>query len=203
MIFLWNRLELCWNRTEDIQFDQFRPVCQTKNVLNMALRGQTLANKAENIIWPHKSAQRAYFRLEKGPTWCARMPPVAYYPVVPAVVGTTSNSDMTVFEASGGCRGKGGWVVFVIFVYASVIYCNVYIAQPHKFNRPCVAGAVLQTALLLIDWLIESSFPPNLQNTINSKPKRLGSWNFERMIIPHQVSGVRCQVSGVRCQGWC
>ena len=31
-----------------------------------------------------------------------------YYPVVPAVVGTTSNSDMTGFEASGGCRGKGG-----------------------------------------------------------------------------------------------
>ena len=32
----------------------------------------------------------------------------AYYPVVPAFVGTTSNSDMTGFEASGGCRGKGG-----------------------------------------------------------------------------------------------
>ena len=52
-----------------------------------------------------------------------------YYPVVPAFVGTTSNSDMTGFEASGGCRGKGGWVVFVIFVYASVISCNVYVAQ--------------------------------------------------------------------------
>ena len=33
---------------------------------------------------------------------------IAYYPVVPAFVGTTSNSDMTGFEASGGCRGKGG-----------------------------------------------------------------------------------------------
>ena len=34
--------------------------------------------------------------------------PESYYPVVPAVVGTTSNSDMTGFEASGGCCGKGG-----------------------------------------------------------------------------------------------
>ena len=49
--------------------------------------------------------------------------------LVPAFVGTTSNSDMTGFEASGGCPYKGGWVVFVIFVYASVISCNVYVAQ--------------------------------------------------------------------------
>ena len=33
---------------------------------------------------------------------------LSYYTVLPAVVDTTSNSDMTGFEASGGCRGKGG-----------------------------------------------------------------------------------------------
>ena len=32
----------------------------------------------------------------------------AYYPVVPAVVGTTSSCDITDFEASGGCLRQEG-----------------------------------------------------------------------------------------------
>ena len=75
-------------------------------------------------------------------------------------------------------------------------------------NRPGVAGAVLQSPLLLIhsfnNWFSDP-FPPNLQNIRTPKPEELGSWNFERMFTPHhlwivcQVSGVTCQVSHVRC----
>ena len=46
------------------------------------------------------------------------------------------------------------------------------------FNRPGVAGAVLQSPSLLINSFIESvshPFPPNLQNNITPKSKELGS----------------------------
>ena len=69
----------------------------------------------------------------------------SYYPVVPAVVGTTSSSDMTGFEASGGCHWQDGPSCF----YASVISCNVNVTQPHIFfiNR------VIST-----DWYPQSDF---------------------------------------------
>ena len=47
-------------------------------------------------------------------------------------------------------------------------------------NRPGVGGAVLQTALSLINWFIHSvtaPFPPNLQETFFPKPLQLGSWH--------------------------
>ena len=49
------------------------------------------------------------------------------------------------------------------------------------FNRPGVAGAVLQTASSFIHSLINSvndPFPPNLQGIKNPKPLELRSWNF-------------------------
>ena len=55
------------------------------------------------------------------------------------------------------------------------------------FNRPGVAGAVLQTPSWLSDWL-SHPFPPNLQKFINPKPSELGSWN---------VSHVTCHMSHV------
>ena len=65
------------------------------------------------------------------------------------------------------------------------------------FNRPSVAGAVLQSPLLRINWFMQWSF--------SSKPskhyyKQTWSLNFERMFIPHHISHVMCQVSGVVCQ---
>ena len=77
-------------------------------------------------------------------------------------------------------------------------------------NRPCVAGAVLDTDLLFtqsVQWV--SLFRLNLQNIINHKQSELGSWNFERMFIPHmscvtyRVSRVTCHVSNVFfCTKW-
>ena len=49
------------------------------------------------------------------------------------------------------------------------------------------------------DYFALSPFPPDLQTIITPKPQELESWNFEKMITTHQVSGVRCQVSGVTC----
>ena len=49
-------------------------------------------------------------------------------------------------------------------------------------NRPDVAGAVLQSALLLINSLINNSvsqpFHHNLQNIINHKPEELWEMTF-------------------------
>ena len=42
------------------------------------------------------------------------------------------------------------------------------IFQLYIFNRPGVAGAVLQSPMLLIDSVIQP-FPPNRQNIINHK----------------------------------
>ena len=46
------------------------------------------------------------------------------------------------------------------------------------FNRPGVAGAVLQTPWSFNDLLIQSAshtFPPNLENIITPKPLELGA----------------------------
>ena len=40
-------------------------------------------------------------------------------------------------------------------------------------------------------------FPPDLHNIINHKRLELGSWNFERMFTPPNVSCVTCHVSRV------
>ena len=73
---------------------------------------------------------------------------------------------------------------------------NVYLHHI-IFNRPGVAGAVLQTPLLLIHTFINSSFsskPSKYHYTQSIRAKELKFWeNF------HHVSHVRCQVSGVRC----
>ena len=72
------------------------------------------------------------------------------------------------------------------------------------FNRPGVAGAVLQSRPLFIHWVILKF--KYLLNTVNPKPKDLRSWNFERMFFPHYVSFVTCHVSHVRCHVppvWC
>ena len=67
-----------------------------------------------------------------------------------------------------------------------------------NFNRPRVAGAVLQSPPSLINSLSDP-LVQNLQDTVNTKLLELGSWNFEKMFTPHHVSHVRCQVSSVRC----
>ena len=59
----------------------------------------------QKILFLTLVGNEMYTRLD---TLSYMMPFDPYYPVVPAFVGTTSNSDMTGFEASGGCRGKGG-----------------------------------------------------------------------------------------------
>ena len=66
------------------------------------------------------------------------------------------------------------------------------------FNRPGVAGAVLQSASSLIQ-SPRGHFLPNLQNIINHKPEELGRWNFERMFTPHYMSHVTCRISRVTC----
>ena len=58
----------------------------------------------------------------------------AYYPVVPAVVDTTSSRDMTHFEASGRWRLQEEISCFVLFLDASVISCNANVAQLHTFS---------------------------------------------------------------------
>ena len=101
---------------------------------------------------------------------------------------------------------------FLVVAMSVAIYLSC--ALPVKFlsvERPCVlvwivpawrlgvAKAFLQTLLLLIMG-VSHPFPPDLQNIIHPKQLELGSWNFEKMFNPHQVSHIRCQVSGVRCQ---
>ena len=81
------------------------------------------------------------------------------------------------------------------------------VVLPNIFNRPCVAGAVLQSPPVLINWFIKWSFSSNifqpLQCTVNLKPEELVSWNFERTFIPHYGSCVTCHVSPVTCPFFC
>ena len=57
---------------------------------------------------------------------------------------------------------------------------------------------------------LSNSFVQNLQATVYPKLEDLGTWSFERLFTPYNVShvtchmsGVMCQVSGVKCQGSC
>ena len=43
------------------------------------------------------------------------------------------------------------------------------------------------------------NFPSNLQNIINHKPPKLGSWHFKRMFTSHLMSDVTCHVSPFTC----
>ena len=58
------------------------------------------------------------------------------------------------------------------------------------FYWPGIAQAVVQTPLSLI--------PPNLQNILNQKWLKLGTWHFERRFI-HLTPTVICHVSHVTC----
>ena len=80
-------------------------------------------------------------------------------------------------------------------------------ATPSFSQTQCSWGCSTNTLVInyLIKWL-GHPFPPDFQITFLPKPKELGSWRFDRMFTPHQLSHVmchmsraRCHVSGVRC----
>ena len=68
-----------------------------------------------------KRRRKCVYDLTKFQTHIAKHWIEPYYPVVPALVGTTNSSDMTGFEASGDVAGKMGCVVLVIAADTSVI----------------------------------------------------------------------------------
>ena len=71
---------------------------------------------------------------------------------------------------------------------------NSIVAQ--IINRPSLAGAVLQTLPLLIDWFIHSLIHPfwkYLQTIITSKRLELWTWNFDTMFTIPYVSRVTCK----------
>ena len=88
-----------------------------------------------------------------------------------------------------------------LFYYLSFSRDSVWTVSKIS-SRPSVAGAVPQSALWFIHSLSQP-FPPNLQNIINNKPEELGSWNFERMFTPQNLSHVTCRKSGVTCHVTC
>ena len=63
------------------------------------------------------------------------------------------------------------------FQFLLVLFSFLYYVSNMIINRPGVAGAVLQSASLLIKWVSEP-FPPNLQDIINHKPEELGKESF-------------------------
>ena len=50
----------------------------------------------------------------------------SYYSAVPAVVGTASSSDMTGFEASGGCCGQSGlnYLIYISLIIHHPLQCK-------------------------------------------------------------------------------
>ena len=61
------------------------------------------------------------------------------------------------------------YILFEIVMFLSIKLFNF-------FNRPGVAGAVLQSASFTqsLSHSVSQPFPPNLQNIINHKPEELG-----------------------------
>ena len=82
-----------------------------------------------------------------------------------------------------------------IFKYLNIWYTLCW-------NRPGVAGAVLQSPLWFFNSFIHSLTHPLVHISSkhwHSKPEELRSWNFEGMFIPHNVSCVTCHMSLVTC----
>ena len=77
-------------------------------------------------------------------------------------------------------------------------YRQGIILKAKVFNRPGVAGPVLQAASSLIN-SASGPFPPNLQDIIKTKNLELETLNFERMFTSYHVSHVTCHISCVRC----
>ena len=100
------------------------------------------------------------------------------------------------------CFMKMLWSISAHWCFQKIICSGLALwwSDTPQFDRPGVAGAVLQTPPLLIDWVTQP-FPPYIQNIITPKLLELESWNFERMFtLNHfQLSRVICRVSGVRC----
>ena len=104
-----------------------------------------------------------------------------------------------------------------VMAHMSGVICQVSTVICHMshvsiFNRPGVAGVVLQTPLSLIHWLSEwafSSKPSNHHYTQTIRARKLKLWDNVHLppcVICHvsnvlcHVSGVRCHMSGVTCQ---
>ena len=66
------------------------------------------------------------------------------------------------------------------------------------FSRPSVAGKVLQSPQSLIQ-SVTDPFLQNHQNIITHKPENLESWNFERMVTPHNLTHAACHVPCFPC----
>ena len=75
------------------------------------------------------------------------------------------------------------------------------------FNRPAVAGAVVQKPLSLINWLSKSSFSSKSSRHLHSKPDDLGIWNLRecstpsmchKSHVPWHMSYVTCHVTPSR-----
>ena len=66
-------------------------------------------------------------------------------------------------------------------------------------NRPCVAGAVLHIALLLIHSFSNQSFSYQYSRYHKSQTDGARELKFLRNIHPHHVSHGICQVSCVTC----
>ena len=72
------------------------------------------------------------------------------------------------------------------------------------FNRPCVAGAVIEEKNFVTHSLIQSvshPFPQNLQNAFTPKPSELGSGHLRECSPPTNchLTHVICHISSVTC----
>ena len=85
---------------------------------------------------------------------------------------------------------------YLDFFFATKAYRKMILQEKPIFNRPCVSGAVLQTALSLVS----HPFPPNLQDIINSRPLELESWH---LVWGYPPPCVTCHMWGVMCQFFC
>ena len=78
---------------------------------------------------------------------------------------------------------------------------------PNLFNRPGVAGAVLQTPLWLSDKFIQSSFPSKSSTHHYSQTVRAGEFTFWENVHPtphvtYPVSHAICHMSHVKCYNY-
>ena len=71
---------------------------------------------------------------------------------------------------------------------------------PHIFHRPCVAGAVLQTPLLLINSVTQSSFSSKSSKYLHSKTVKARELTFWENV--HLPPCVMCRMSRIMCHVW-